>query len=67
MKFSNLKAYKKVKALGTILKYTKVGHGSEEAHNFNMYLQPSDDSFILPKADKVFQQLKFIETQDPAA
>jgi exonuclease III len=65
--FSNLKGYKKVKALGTYLNWSKVLLGGEEVHILNVYLEPGNEKFVVQRADKVIQLVKDILRQDLAA
>ena len=65
--FSNLKNHRRVKALGTYLKWSKVLLGSEELHILNVYLEPGHESFVVKRADTVVTLVKSIIRQDASA
>ena len=65
--FSNLKAHRKVKALGTYLNWTKVLLGEEEVHILNVYLKPGQESFVIKRAETVINLAKDIIKQDAGA
>ena len=65
--FSNLKAHRKVKALGTYLTWSKVLLGEEEVHILNVYLEPGQESFVIKRAETVINLAKDIVKQDAGA